>query len=146
MPLDLTKIWKDNDSGTSNMGSLTFGRTIDGSVDSNDRARFWIPNKRFALLSVRVHFSLGTGTSTDCVINIDSGLDEAHDATLMTIANAGTDGDDVHFRIAENDMQHWIFDGTRGDKLVLTWANPDDGTMRWGAEVFLYPIDADTML
>lgn len=142
MPIDLTKIVSQQDTGTSDMGSLAFGRTIDATVDDNHKARFWIPDQKFFLLSVRIHFSLGTGTSTNFVINVDSGLGEAHDAALMTIVNAGTDGDDIHFRVSEEELRagHWMFDVR--DKVVFTWTNPNDGTMRWGADVRLGPLDA----
>lgn len=142
MHLDLSKIVPLHDGGSSNMGSLTFGEDVAGSEDTNNKARFWIPDTRFVFLSVRVGFRAGTGASPSCFVNLDSGLGKDYDMPLMEFPNAGTDGDPVHIRIAENDMQHWVFDGTRGDKVVLTWANPDNGTMRWGAEVFLYPIEA----
>ncbi len=130
------------------MGSLTFGRHVGGTVDANNKARFWLPDTRYALLAVRVHFRSGTGRAP-FVINLDSGMGEDYDMALMTyIPDAGT-GADVHFRVAEHEMQHWIFgsggdDRSRDDRLVFTWTNPDDDTMRWGATVSLYPIDEST--
>lgn len=143
--LDLTKIVPLHDGGSSNMGSLAFGETIDGTEDDNDKARFWLPDTRFVLLSVRVHFRSGADRAP-FVVNLDSGLGKDYDMALMTLVPDVGTGKDVHFRVDEQDMQHWICDGTRNDRIVLTWANPNDGIMRWGAEVFLYPVDASTSL
>lgn len=145
MALDLTKIVELQGSGTSDMGSLTFGRTVGagaGAVDDNDKARFWIPRTLYALVAVRVHFAFGSGAAP-FTINIDHGLGEAYDLAIMTLTPDVGTGVDVNFRVAENEMQHWMFDGRRGggDKLVGTWANPDDGVMEWGATWSLYPID-----
>lgn len=141
MPLDLTKIVEKWDNGTSDMGSLTFGRTISGSVDDNDKARFWLPDTRYLLIAIRGHFEFGSGVA-DFAIHIDSGPGEAYDTKLMTIENAGVgiNSEDVHFRIFEADERHWLFDGRRNDTIVCTWTNPVPGTMRWGLQVFLYPI------
>lgn len=144
MHIDLMKIADFHDSGTSDMGSLTFGRTIGagaGTVDDNDKARFWLPNVRYGLVSIRGHFDPVSGSGVnDFVIRVDSGMGEAHDTALMTIENAGTgtNSSDIHFRVCEEDQMHWIFDGRRNDTIVCTWTNPD--TIRWGLEVFLAPI------
>jgi hypothetical protein len=145
MPTDLTKIVSQWDTGTGDMGSLTFGRTIGGTVDDNHNARFGMKNMRYILIAIRGHFSLGTSAVADFVINIDSGLGEAHDAALDTFKNAGTgsSGSDIHFRVCESDLMHWVFDGRREDTIVCTWTNPN--TIRWGLEVFFAPILEDTI-
>lgn len=138
MALDLTKIVELQDNGTSDMGSLTFGQTIAASVDDNAKARFTVQDQRFALSSLRVHFVGGSGTA-NLVINVDHGLGPAYDFALLTIENVGT-GTDVHRRVYEDDLRHWIFDGRRNDVLVLTWTNPH-ADMKWGVEIFLEAIE-----
>lgn len=144
MPIDLTKIVELNDDGMGDMGSLTFGEDVAGTEDDNAKARFTLADTRFALSSIRVHFSKGTGVAS-FVINVDSCRKNAYDTALVTLTNRGTSGKEVFFRVCEEDMEHWIFDGRRGDVIVPTWTNPDSDVMEWGMTVFLYPINASTL-
>ncbi len=129
MPIDPSKIVIQNDGGDADMGSLAFGQ-------ADSQAHFWL-DEAFVVVFVRVHFNAGAGTA-DMVINVDSDRDSSYDTALYTIEGAGTDGIDVNFRVPEVELMHWVFQA--GDRLVLTWTNPDSGNMIWGAEVGLIKV------
>lgn len=135
--LDLRNIIDFQGRGDGDMGSLTFGVTVGGTEDTNDKARFCVPNRRFAFSSIRVHFVGGSGAN-DLILNVDHGLGPAYDFALHTIEDAGTDNGDVHFRVFRDEREHWIFDGRRDvpDVLVPTWTNPNSPNMKWGITVF----------
>ena len=119
-------------SGTGSMGSLSYGV----GADQNNIARFGL-DTRFVLVAMRGHFSGGTGDA-DLTVNLDSGLGPRHDFGLKTLRDIGTDGDELNLRIPMEEYDHWTFDGSKGDKIVPTWTNPN--TQTWGIEVLLKPI------
>lgn len=119
-------------SGTGDMGSLDYGI----GTDVNNAARFGLDTK-FVLVAIRGHFRGGTGQN-DLTVNLVSGFGRAYDFGLKTFPDVGTDGDEVSFRIPADEHIHWIFDGSKGDKIVTTWTNPN--TQTWGLEALLMPV------
>jgi len=123
-------------TGTANMGDVT---------DEASPCRFWLPGvPRFALVSLRALFVGGTGTA-ELLIRKDHSRGSNFDFKDWRISDAGTDGTArVSFRIPEDEIYHYIYDmnpqNAIQDQLVVTWTNPDSGTMRWSLEVGL--IDA----
>jgi len=113
--------------------SMVHDRTASGSADMN--ALFAL-DRRFRLVFVRVHFVGGAGTAP-LHVEVQSAGGSAFDARLFTIHRAGV-GRDVHLRVpAQESLEPspWTFQP--GDQLLLTWTNPDAGTMTWGASVGL---------
>ncbi len=123
------------DSGSSTMGDL------DWPEDGVERCRFSLGNKPFVVRFVRVHFTEGTGTA-DLVLNVDSHQGRFHDTALWTVKAVGT-GADANFRCPSDQLSHFMLGAD--DKLVLTWANPDDGNINWGAEVGLIEARTDAL-
>ena len=122
-------------NGSADMGSLTYGLYVSGSLDDNNAAQFSLPG-RYAISFIRAHFAAGSGTA-DMAINVDSRLGPLHDTLLHTVEAVGT-GNDVNWRVPVDELKDWIFQDN--DVVVLTWANPDTGVMTWGAEVGLIPV------
>ncbi len=138
MIFDPAKVIVQSYGGATNMGSLDYRH----AGDTNDAARFALAG-RYVLVFIRIHF-LGSGSGlADLAINIDSHRGREYDVAMFTLKNRGM-GADVNFRIPEGEAAHWLFDG--GDVIVLTWTNPDDGNINWGAEVGLMPIETDATL
>lgn len=117
------------DSGTSDMGTLS-------ASAPTEVARFRLIEQPFCLSWLRVHFTVitGSGGTATLAVNLDSGTGVRHDTELLQITGAGKDND-VNLRIADEELKDWVFQ--RGDAIVLTWTNPDDGNVAWGAEVGL---------
>lgn len=132
MNVEPAKLIIQRSGGASDMGSLTYGE----GTDDNDAGRFGL-DTRFALKFIRVHFS-GSGSGTaDVAINVDSAMGDQFDTLLFTLKTRGM-GADVNFRVPNEKLLEWSF--SPGDRLVLTWTNPDDGNIAWGAEVGLLEI------
>ena len=133
MPIDPSKVVIQNDGGDANMGSLAFGQ-------ADSQAHFWLTeggvDQSFVVVFIRIHFNSGTGAA-DVAVNVDSDRDSSYDTLLYTLNDRGT-GADANFRVLEDELMHWVFQA--GDRLVLTWTNPDSGTMVWGAEVGLIKV------
>jgi len=130
--IDPNKIVIMRDGGTADMGSLAFNPT-------DTEAQFFIEDgSAFAPVFIRVHFAGGTGTA-DVRLNVDSRNESQFDTVLFTfnergIASTGLAAD-INYRLPEEQLVHWLFQP--GDKMTLTWTNPDTGNMSWGAEVGL---------
>ncbi len=136
--LGRTQIFTNEGSG--DMGSLTVGQTLGsppGTLDTNESARWPKKDEMFIPLFIRVHFVDGSGTA-DMDINIDSGDGPRFDMSLHTVKAVGT-GNDVNWYLEGNDLHGWMLG--MGDRLVLTWTNPDSGTMLWGATAGLLIMD-----
>lgn len=120
------------DGGDDIMGSLA------SLTDGNRAAQFSLDGRPFVVSFIRVHFS-GSGANTANVgVNIDSGKGERFDALLHTIESRGLNAD-VNWRIPLDEIKDWLFGAD--DMLVLTWANPHVGSLAWGAEVGLIPVE-----
>ncbi len=130
--IDPNKIVIMRDGGTADMGDLSFNPTT-------TRAQFWVKDgSAFAPVFIRVHFASGSGTA-DVRLNVDSRNESQFDVVLFTfnergIASTGLAAD-INYRLPEEQLVHWLFQS--GDKMTLTWTNPDTGNMSWGAEVGL---------
>lgn len=117
-----------HETGTSHMGSLT------PESDGNHAARFKVTEGDMALSSLFVHFASvpeasGTGVA-ELVIRLDSALGDAYDMTLWTFAELKGVGADVNFRVPRDQLDHFYVN--KGDSIVLTQTNPDDGNIKWG--------------
>jgi len=92
--------------------------------------------RRYRLVYVRCHFFGNAGTAA-LAISLDSEAGSAYDATLATVAQAGTDND-VNFTVSALDSAEpsaWTFGAD--DKTRIDWTNPDTGKITWGLEVGL---------
>ena len=129
MPIEPSDIIFQNDGGTANMGSLTYG----SDSDTNNKARFGL-DTRFAVKFIRVHFR-GAGASLAALtINLDSNIGRDFDFELHNIENVGLDVD-LNFRVPTDEIGDWTFQA--GDRIVLLWTNPHSGAVLWGAQVGL---------
>ena len=130
--IDPRKLVIQRDGGTADMGDLSFNPT-------DTEAQFFIPDgSAFAPVFIRVHFAGGTGTA-DVKLNVDSLHESQFDVALFTFNDRGITAagatEDINYRLPEDELVHWLFQA--GDKMTLTWTNPDSGNMSWGAEVGL---------
>lgn len=125
---DIRTIKTQYSGGSDDMGSLT----DDGSVARFGLDVLWVP------VSFRIHFSAGTGTA-DCTVNLDSARSSAFDAELWRFRDVGT-GADVNFSLVPGDYEAWHIEPF--DRIVLLWTNPDAGTMLWGIEAKVAPVNA----
>lgn len=120
-------------TGVGNMGDVT---------DKASIARFSLPSaSRYVLATIRGLFTLGTGKA-NMVMRTDHRRGPPFDFHNQTFEDMGTDGDAIlEYRVPEDEIFHHLYvkDFATGkqDALVLTWTNPDSGTMRWAIEVGL---------
>lgn len=122
--------------GQADMGDAT---------DEESVCRFWLDSSLWELAFIRAHWETldGDGGSADLSIKVDhrdtAGL---HRYLLGTVRDMGT-GDngrpDLNLRVMPRETEHWRFQGC--DHLVLEWANPDTGKIRWSVEVGLKPVE-----
>ena len=146
--IDIKQIVSLFDTGTGDMGSLAYLT----DSDTNNAARFGL-DEMYVLYALRAHFT-GTAGIADLTINVDHGAGPRYDFSLAVIeGDAGTGVGveavtlrslDVNFRVQEDELGHWRFDGTRNDLIVPTWTNPDSGNITWGIECMLLPVTAIT--
>ena len=126
--VDPNKLVIRYDGGSGNMADLVFG------APTNTEGRFSIPGgESFAVVYIRLHFASGSNTA-DVALHVDSHQESQFDTKLWKWQARGT-GTDLNFRVPEDQIVHFTFQA--GDEMVLTWTNPDSGTMVWGAEVAL---------
>jgi len=86
----------------------------------------------FRLVFIRMHFYEGSGTA-HVGVHVDSGAGEEYDTKLYTCKDRGN-GADVNLVLSQEESKGpspWSF--FRGDKLRLTWTDPDSS--KWGIEV-----------
>jgi len=106
------------------------------ATGSGDMDQSFALGRPFRLVFVRGHFAGGTG-GNPLTLSQGSGVASAYEATLFTLAQAGT-GRDINFRVTAEETTEpsaWVF--MAGDAVKLTWTNPDSPAMTWGIEVGL---------
>ena len=127
MPHDLwipdpSQIIRARSMGTGNMGDVTVKTSV---------ARAGSLSSVWTMLYIRLHFSAGSGSAT-CQVQLDALESTLYDFIIDEFQAVGT-GSDVNFRLEPEDYVHWTFQPR--DDIVLTWTNPDSGTMTWGSEI-----------
>ncbi len=91
-------------------------------------------DRKFRVVFVRCHF-VGTLSTAEFALSVDSASGSAFDTKLFSIAQAGG-GQDVHLRTDDggtSEPSPWTFQ--TGDQIRIDWTNPDSGNITWGLEV-----------
>ena len=104
------------------------------ATGSGDIANLFKLDRKFRVVFVRCHF-VGTASTAEFALSVDSASGSAFDTKLFSIAQAGG-GQDVHLRTDDggtSEPSPWTFQS--GDQIRIDWTNPASGNITWGLEI-----------
>lgn len=109
-------------------------------VSDSSMSKRWSPpdHKPWALVFVRVHFidDGSSSSSADMTISVCEDVTrdavQTHKTLLARIVGAGV-GNDVNYRVAEDELIHHFI--REGWGVQIDWTHPDPGDIFWGLEI-----------
>lgn len=143
---DPTRIRTFRQTGLDDMGDVTDPKSVarfnlHTIHEPTPGAHFERIVASWSLISIFARAIGGTGNATLTLKLDHRDTTGFYDWTLRSWSSFGTDGDRpvVLHRIEPLEADFYsLYTFFQGDELVLDWANPDAGNMRWAVEVKLH--------